>query len=100
MNHYTVEILKSDFTYVIEAIRMRGHALADQIAAQAVRAEQVAMKPEDPRPWTVTVTDEGNTVATYKPKKRGRPARKSADAPYGYKKDGTPKQRPGRKVPA
>ena len=26
--------------------------------------------------------------------------RKSADAPYGYKKDGTPKKRPGRKVAA
>ena len=30
------------------------------------------------------------------PKKRGRPAK--AKAPWGYKKDGTPKKRPGRKV--
>ena len=43
--------------------------------------------------WTVTTTDKGNMVAAVK--KRGRP-RKSADAPYGYKKDGTPKKRPGR----
>mgnify|MGYP003341033349 CR=1 FL=1 len=27
-----------------------------------------------------------------------RPKAKSEDAPWGYKKDGTPRQRPGRKV--
>ena len=38
MNHYTIEILNADINYVLEAIRMRGHALADQIAGQVLRA--------------------------------------------------------------
>lgn len=32
--------------------------------------------------------------------KAGKKAKTSADAPYGYKADGTPKQKPGRKSPA
>lgn len=43
--------------------------------------------------WTITTTDKGNVIAAVK--KRGRP-RKNSDAPYGFKKDGTPKKRPGR----
>ena len=45
-------------------------------------------------------------VEEWKAKNKGgkivakRAPRKSKAAPYGYKKDGTPKQRPGRKVAA
>lgn len=92
MNHYNIEILKSDFTYVLEAIRMRGHALADQIASQALRAEQAVAKAEaEANQWTVT-TEGDSIVAVNKATKQKR----KADAPYGYKKDGTPKKRPGR----
>ena len=42
MNHYTIEILNADISYVLEAIRMRGHALADQIAGQVLRAIEQA----------------------------------------------------------
>lgn len=47
--------------------------------------------------WTITTTDEGNMVAAVK--KRGRP-RKNPDAPYGFKKDGTPAKRRGRPAKA
>ena len=105
MNHYTIEILNADISYVLEAIRMRGHALADQIAGQVLRAQQAeqaatarqAAMQTDESPWTVSVTDD-KIVASIKPKKRR--AKKTAAAPWGLKKDGTPKQRPGRKVPA
>lgn len=40
--------------------------------------------------WTVSATDDGGLVAT----KNEAPA-KSKKAPWGYKKDGTPKKRPG-----
>lgn len=42
--------------------------------------------------WTVTAVDGSKLVQLRKARA------KSADAPYGYKKDGTPKQRPGRKT--
>lgn len=43
--------------------------------------------------WTVTAS-EGKMVAAAK--KRGRPSKKAA--PFGLKKDGTPKAKPGRKT--
>lgn len=49
--------------------------------------------------WTVTATDGGNLVASIiQSKKRGRPSKVDEEAPYGRKKDGTPKAKPGRKT--
>ena len=46
-------------------------------------------------PWNVSADDKGRLIAKTKPaKKRGRP--RKVDAPWGLKKDGTPKKRPGR----
>ena len=107
MNHYTIEILNADINYVLEAIRMRGHALADQIAGQVLRAQKAeeaakvrqALAQAEESPWSVSVTDDNKMVAEIKaPKKRGRPAKKTDAAPWGVKKDGTPKKRPGRKT--
>lgn len=58
--------------------------------------EELAEIDRAQKEWTLTTAGDGNMVA--KVKRRGRPAKKSAEAPYGYKKDGTPKQRPGRKT--
>ena len=90
MNHYTIDILKTDFSYVVEAIRMRGYALADQITAQAIEQEK---KKENS--WTVT-TDGENIVAVNKETK----AKRSPDTPYGLKKDGTRAKRRGRPAKA
>ena len=88
MTHYTIDILKSDFSYVVEAIRMRGYALADQIAAQALKQEQAKQQ----NTWTVTA--KGNDLVAVN---KSTGLKRSPEAPYGYKKDGTPKSRPGRK---
>jgi len=74
MNTVTITIPQADVAYVIEAVRMRGLVLADQITAQAIKAEQN-------RGWEVEEKNKN---------------KKSAKAPYGYKLDGTPKKRPGR----
>ena len=50
---------------------------------------------QEKQQWTVTTKNDGSMVAKTKPaKKRGRP--RKVDAPWGLKKDGTPKKRPGR----
>lgn len=63
---------------------------AHRLLNAEIRAEM------DKQAWTVTTKGDGSMVARVK--RRGRPPKKSAEAPYGYKKDGTPKQRPGRKT--
>ena len=113
MNHYTIDILKADLSYVIEAIRMRGYAIAEQVASQALRqdhAEIIEKQEQEPAPWNISVTTNGEMVAEKKPakktaKKRGRtpkktrtPLLRTPEAPYGLKKDGTPRGRPGRKT--
>lgn len=109
MNHYTIDILKPDFNYVLEAIRMRGHAIADQMAAQAVRIEQAIAKEEADRKaaldavknWTVIAQDQ---AAPKTAKKSGRrkgkkaPLVRTPEAPWGLKKDGSPRKRPGRPI--
>lgn len=113
MNHYTIDILKADLSYVIEAVRMRGYAIAEQVASQALRQDQaeiMAKQAQEPAPWNISVTTSGEMVAQKKPakktaKKRVRPAKKTRtpllrtpEAPFGLKKDGTPRGRPGRKT--
>ncbi len=59
---------------------------AHKLLNEEIRAEM------DKQSWTVTAKSNGTMVAAVK--KRGRPAK--VDAPWGLKKDGTPKKRPGR----
>lgn len=69
------------------------HQLNAEIRAHQ---EELAEIERTQKEWTVTTKGDGSMVA--KVKRRGRPAKKSVEAPYGYKKDGTPKQRPGRQA--
>jgi hypothetical protein len=99
----------ADYEFIVEAIKLRTTAIleamsmqydsqmiaantAPDIEKQRKDIEQVIQFEKELAEWELT--QQGNKVtATHKPK-----TRKSKAAPYGYKKDGTPKKRPGRPV--
>ena len=83
----TLNVTRDQYEMIIKALDYFNEGLKERLAHQA----QMSIIPTA---WTVTTTEEGNMVASVN--RHGRP-RKNPDAPYGLKKDGTPKQRPGRK---
>ena len=70
MQYITIKIQAEDYPFVIEAIQMRSRALVNSISAQV---DSQFAKPSAEAPVKV-------------------------DAPWGLKKDGTPRARPGRKA--
>lgn len=88
MSNITLNVTQDQYEMIIKALDYFNEGLKERLAHQA----QMSIIPKE---WTVTTTEEGNMVAAVK--RRSRP-RKNSDAPYGLKKDGTPKQRPGRKT--
>lgn len=66
--------------------------LEGYLLAQRLYLLPKVMKVQDKTEWTVTAVD-NKMIA-----KVSKPRTKSDEAPYGLKKDGTPKQRPGRKT--
>ena len=66
--------------------------LEGYLLAQRLYESPKVIKAQDKTEWTVTALDDSKLVQLRKARA------KSTDAPYGYKKDGTPKQRPGRKT--
>jgi len=85
MSTVTITIDSSDFPFIIESIRARSNALLGSVTAQVT--SQLVPKPEE----TVTIT--ASEMPKIAPKKG-----KDASAPWGYKKDGTPRGKPGRKA--
>lgn len=102
MERITIDVSKEELDFIREALADKYRNLisyldvcekvspqeSDSVLSQAYESLNKEIKE-----WTVTTTDESNMVSAVK--KRGRP-RKNPDAPYGFKKDGTPKKRPGR----
>ena len=98
-----------DYEFIVEAIKLRTTAILEamsmQYDSQVLAANQKAA--EEFGNWTVRQKD-GKYYAEVKtdnePKteeikeKNVTIKRKSKAAPYGYKKDGTPKKRPGRQA--
>lgn len=93
----------ADYEFIVEAIKLRTTAILESMSMQydsQIIAANTAPDIEQQRKeineemakWEMK--QEGNKVtATLKPK-----ISKSKVAPYGYKKDGTPKKRPGRQA--
>lgn len=72
MNNITITISRDEYDTIIKALDFYNESIKQRLADQA----QI---------WMIK-TEEKKMIATTK------------EAPWGFKKDGTPKQRPGRKV--
>lgn len=109
-----MRLLKVDAAYMIESLRLRTESIVNLINAEVGRiaAEEAAsaqVKVDQAKyvsnleslvkeltQENAALAEAANTHPIPTPKKRARKAK--VEAPWGYKKDGTPKQRPGRKV--
>lgn len=77
-------------TLTVSSVLEEAHKqLTEEIRAHKAEVKEIERTQKE---WTVTAKSNGTMVAAAK--KRGRPAK--VDAPWGLKKDGTPKKRPGR----
>ena len=85
----TLNVTKDQYEMIIKALDYFNEGLKERLAHQA---QMSVIKDQEKTEWTVTALDDSKLVQLRKARA------KSTDAPYGYKKDGTPKQRPGRKT--
>lgn len=99
----------ADYEFIVEAIKLRTTAILEAMSMQYdsqmmtansnIAQQRKEINEEIQSQFEKELADwelkqEGNQVtATLKPK-----ISKSKVAPYGYKKDGTPKKRPGRQA--
>jgi hypothetical protein len=81
MKMYTLSFMAPDIEYLISSIELRAASIVTGIRLQV---ESQDARPEDPH-----MED---------PFKDVQPAVKPQEVKWGYKKDGTPRRRPGRKV--
>lgn len=92
-----------DYEFIVEAIKLRTTAILEamsmQFDSQVLAANQrVAEQMGD---WSIRKEGNGYVAEVTTPDKtpaKKTAAKKTKAAPYGYKKDGTPKKRPGRQV--
>ena len=99
MSDIKVTFTQAEFGFVKQSILDQAQALVDTMdffASQepekdidAVIAEANEWRSEFKKEYTTTIDSEFMNQLNKKPNKK---------APYGYKADGTPKQKPGRKV--
>jgi hypothetical protein len=103
----TLTIQSEDYGFIVEAIKLRTTAILEgmsiqydsQVLAantpkiqQEIRQEVDRQFEKELAEWKIQ-TDGNKVVATHKPK-----AKRKVNAPYGLKKDGTPKKKPGPPV--
>jgi len=90
----TLTIQEADYGFVVEAIKLRTtsmlESLDNQVSRQKEEASLVALRKQAEskaaimEPWEAEYEEEKIV------------AKRRVKAPYGLKKDGTPKKRPGR----
>ncbi len=103
----TVELSKAEALLYMEMIKRNTNDLLEQLANeldiavtgeemnQAAKENYVANLENENKALRTMMNAEVSDQPEAKPaKKKGRPAKPKA--PWGYKKDGTPKKRPGR----
>jgi len=100
----TLTIQEADYGFVVEAIKLRTtsmlQSLDNQVSRQKEEASLVALRKQafteaGEEPWEAEQQEE-KIVASMKENARFAVPRGKVRAPYGLKKDGTPKKRPGR----
>jgi len=103
----TVELSKAEALLYMEMIKRNTNDLLEQLSdeldiavtgeemSQAAKENYVANLEKENQALRTMLNAEVSDQPEAKPaKKKGRPAKPKA--PWGYKKDGTPKKRPGR----
>ena len=99
---FAIDSIRNQAASLIDKLTEAGSSLMDQMEADdqppAVEQDKYVQNLES---LVRELTQENASLANKKvapkvAKKRGRPAKEKA--PWGYKKDGTPKKRPGRPV--
>jgi transcriptional regulator len=100
----TLTIQEADYGFVVEAIKLRTtsmlESLDNQVARQQEEAKLIELRKQafteaGEEPWEVEHQEE-KIIASMKENSRTAVPRSKVRAPYGLKKDGTPKKRPGR----
>ena len=80
---YTISITQEEHEFLMSAVAFYADSLRNKLNQQRLISE-------------IKKLDMSDAVPMSKAKKIAQ--RKSAEAPWGYKKDGTPKKRPGRAI--
>lgn len=91
----TLQIQEADFPFVIEALRARADSLMKSVVSQC--KSQLAAEPVNEAP-VAPVAAPRRKKAPKVSVSRLEALEKAAEAPYGLKKDGTPRGKPGRKT--
>lgn len=84
MERITIDVTRDELNFIREAVEYKINSLKSYFADCESASKAVS---------TITVTKGEATATVQLPS-----LVKKADAPWGLKKDGTPKARPGRKV--
>lgn len=106
MNRISIYVSKDELDFIREAVAQRYLNLMEYLNDCEEESQQQGQFMEVPDLTKPTVEQLHKDIHEWSSKVKGkkiiakRAPRKSKDAPYGYKKDGTPKKQPGRKVAA
>lgn len=99
----TLTIQEEDYGFVVEAIKLRTTSMLESFDNQVHQQRRDAMTPtqkDQQRQEIKEALDAQFTKELAKLNERAKPkaARTTRKAPYGFKKDGTPKKKPGPPV--
>lgn len=92
MERITIDVSRDELNFIREAVEAKINNMKTYFnACEEARAQPQILKPT----FTVTTVDGRNSATVEVPVSPWKAPKK--EAPYGLKKDGTPKAQPGRK---
>lgn len=97
MKFYTLEMSEFEKEFVLYALLSTVEKIIDKIEDSGEDiGEQMSAEESAKAVIDNVIANANQEIATLKEQLAERTKKKTNDAPYGYKKDGTPKKRPGR----